>query len=173
MISDQNMNELGLYEIYAQWHVPFWRTKTFYCIAGILILCLFGFIVRHVFKKYSLKKKPMLPWEIALAEIDHLKKNNYTNVEHAKEFYYFLTSILKRYMHERYGLQSEEKTDREFLQYLEQQEFNASFMQDLTSIFEGSTFIKFANASAAQQQIDQDFDAAISFIKKTIAPQAK
>lgn len=170
---EQKMNELGLYDIYQQWHVPFWHTTIFYIVSGILFLIIGGWIGWHFLKKYRLKMKPAKSWEIALTQIDHLKKNNYTNVEHGKEFYCALTGILKRYMHERYGFDSREKTDQEFLRYLEEQKFSQLFLQDLTAIFEGSTIIKFANASVVQQQIDQDVAAAISFIKKTIAPQAE
>ena len=173
MVPEQKVNELGLYEIYQQWHVPFWHTTAFYILSGAMVLAVLGLVGWHMLKKYRLKKKPALSWEIALTQIDHLKKNNYTSVEHGKEFYCALTGILKRYMHERYGFEAREKTDQEFLRYLEEQKFSTLFMHDLTALFEGSTIIKFANASAAQQQIDKDVAAAISFIKKTIAPKAE
>lgn len=173
MVQEQGINKLGLYEIYGQWHVPFWHTMPFYVAIGIIVLGLIGLVGWFAYKKYRLAMKPAASWEIALAQIDHLKKNNYTSVEHGKEFYCALTGILKRYMHERYGFEAREKTDQEFLRYLEEQKFSTLFMQDLTAIFEGSTIIKFANASAAQQQIDQDVVAAISFIKKTIPLKAE
>ena len=173
MVPDQKLNELGLYDIYQQWHVPFWHTTAFYVVSSLVLLAILGCAGWYLLQKYRLNKKSLASWEIALTQIDHLKKNNYTNVEHGKEFYCALTGILKRYMHERYGFDTREKTDQEFLRYLEEQKFSTLFMQDLTAIFEGSTIIKFANASAAQQQIDHDVAAAISFIKKTIAPKAE
>lgn len=173
MTQEQTMNELGLYDIYGQWHVPFWHTVPFYVIMGVILLGSLCLGAWFLYKKYILKQKKMSCWEIALLQIDNLKKNNYTKVEHGKEFYCSLTSILKRYMHERYGFDAREKTDQEFLRYLEGQRFSAMFMQDLTVIFEGSAIIKFANASAAQQQIDHDLAAAISFIKKTIPAKAE
>lgn len=172
-MENQNINELGMYDIYGQWHVPFWHTTVFYIIIFLLTMLALSIGGWYFYKKHYLNKNKLTSWEIALAQIDNLKKNNYTNVEHGKEFYYALTGILKRYMHERYGFDSREKTDKEFLRYLEEQKFSILFMQDLTAIFEGSTIIKFANASAAQQQIDRDVVAAISFIKKTIAPKAE
>lgn len=173
MVHDQSLNELGLYDVYGQWHVPFWHTTTFYIAISIIVLLLLALLGWYSYKKYSLKSKKVECWEIALIQIDHLQKNNYARVEQAKEFYCALTVILKRYMHERYGFDAREKTDQEFLRYLEEQKFSTLFMQDLITIFEGSTIIKFANASAAQQQIDQDFAVAKSFIKKTIPAQAE
>ena len=173
MVQEQSMNELGLYDIYPQWHVPFWHTTSFYIIIGTVLFGLMSLAVWHAYRKYKLKMMRSASWEIALVQIDYLQKNNYAKVDQGKEFYCALTSILKRYMHERYGFEAREKTDQEFLRYIEEQKFSTLFMQDLTAIFEGSTIIKFANASAAQQQIDQDVAAAISFIKKTIAPKAE
>lgn len=168
MVQETGINELGLYDIYPQWHVPFWHTTPFYIGVGSLLLALAAFAGWRAYRKYKLKKDSLASWDIALAQIDYLQKNNYAKVERGKEFYCALTNVLKKYMHERYGFDPREKTDQEFLRYVEEQEFTALFMQDLAALFEGSTIIKFANARAAQQQIDQDVATAISFIKKTI-----
>jgi len=172
MVQEQGINELGLFDIYKPWHVPFWHTTPFYValalgILGLLILA--WFVYKNYFRRAPLESS----WQKALAAIERLRSNNKATAEHGKEFYYALTSILKRYMHERYGFEGREKTDQEFLQYLEEQKFTPLFMHDFTQIFEGSTIIKFANAAAAQQQIDRDLAAAISFIKKTIPAPAE
>lgn len=167
------LNEMGLYEIYPHWHTPFWHTKLFYGVLGLFVLLMIAVTIYFVVKKYKLKKQKLHSWDRALLEIDNLKKNKYTTVEQGKSFYYALTALLKRYIRERYGLDTAEKTDQEFLKYLQDQDFSKLFMDDIATLFEGSTTIKFANASAAQQQIDRDFATAISFIKKTIPVEKK
>lgn len=167
-MQEQSINELGLYDIYVTWHVPFWHTFPFYMFISSIFLIFIVAIGWYFYKKYKLRKKFVSSWESALSQIDYLQKNNYANIERSKEFYCALTSILKRYMHERYGFDTREKTDQEFLRYLEEQGFSTLFIQDFIAIFEGSATIKFANTLAAQQQIDHDLAAAISFIKKTI-----
>jgi len=167
------MNEHGLYAIYDAWHVPFWQTKTFFMLLltiGLLILCV---LIGLVIKRYRSLKIVLSPWEHALLRLESLKKNNQATADKGKEFYGTLTSVLKRYLHERYGLDKHEKTDEEFLRYLEKKEFSSDFLVDLHLIFSGSTTIKFANMQAIQTQIDRDLALAISFVSRTIPASTK
>jgi hypothetical protein len=168
MIQKEALNELGLYDVYGAWHIPFWKTNIFYGLSGIVLLGISGLFLYWIYKKYLYARPKKTCWEIALEQIDYLQKNNYANKDRGKEFYSALTATLKRYVHERYGFDSRAKTDSEFLQYMVEQKFDTHLMQEITTIFEGSLTIKFANAGAVQKQIDHDVSAAISFIKKTI-----
>ena len=168
----QNMNELGLYDIYGPWHVPFWQTNAFYGVMACVILLLAGLVCWYLIKRYRARKPALSCWERALSDLQQLDKDTMIREDLGKEFYGALTRVLKRYMHERYGLEGTEKTDDEFLKYLKKKEFSSDFLQEIQSIFEGSVVIKFANMSAARQQMERDLFNAIAFIKKTI-PQSQ
>lgn len=160
------MNKHGLFDIYGAVYVPFWQTKAFiYGVIASFILLILALI--WLYLKY--RKKPSLPiWTRAIGDIEDLKKNNKATAASGKEFYVSLTSTLKKYMQDRYGFESIGKTDEELLEYLNQQHFSKDLIDMLKEIFLGVTIIKFANATAAQEQIDRDMQRSIIFIKRTI-----
>jgi len=168
MASQQSlMNEQGLYDIYGAWHIPFWQTKQFYlfltCIAAVGIVLLLWYAIR----RYRSRPVLLSPQQRALQQLQALKKNNRATVVAAKEFYSTVTRVLKDYVYERYGYDTYDKTDVEFLHYLEDKEFPANLLTDLQAIFSGSEIIKFANAQAIQDQIESDLDKALSFVNRT------
>jgi len=160
------MTEKGLYDIYTTHHIPFWQTTWFYsCIVTIISLILL-FVVYHIIKKIKARKKTQVPfWEQSLRAIKQLK----IDIAQGKQFYAKLTTILKRYITVRYHVNVENKTDDELIAYLADKKLlDELLLDDLRSIFTGSVTIKFANAQAAQEQMERDYSKAINFINKTI-----
>ena len=90
------------------------------------------------------------------------------NVVHGKEFYLATTSILKTYLNHRYGYQVLSKTDDEMIRYLQDINYDGSLIDQIEEVLQGSIIIKFANAQAAQEQINADYERVISIIKHTI-----
>lgn len=173
------MNEHGLYDIYDTWHVPFWQTKTWHVCLLIIGLLIMTAIIGLFIKWYRSRKIVLSPWEHALLGLKSLRKNNQATADCGKEFYGALTSILKKYLHERYGFDTGvsgaalAKTDEEFLYYIEKKGFSSDFMADLQTIFLSSVTIKFANMQALQNQIDRDLELAISFVRRTVPVTTK
>jgi len=165
----------GLYENYGLWHVPFWQTAKFQLavkIAAAVLLCLVIALLVRKYLQYRKRKKLPL-WDQALLNLNQLKKNNKVDVLHGKEFYVAASGILKNYFHDRFGYDVVGKTDAEVVDYLEKNHADEQTIQDMKMVLQGSEIIKFANAQAAQEQIEQDYVRAVAIITKTIPEKNK
>jgi hypothetical protein len=164
----------GLYENYGLWHVPFWQTAKFQLgvkIAGAVIaLIIVVFLVRKYVQYCKRKKLPL--WDQALLDVSNLKKEHKVDVVHGKEFYVSVCAILKNYFGNRFGYDIAGKTDAEVIDYLQKKHPDEQTVEDMKMVLQGSEIIKFANAQAAQEQIEQDYVRAVAIITKTI-PEKK
>ena len=69
----------------------------------------------------------------------------------------------------RYGFDLIGKTDEEVVVFLKKTgRFSSQQIDDLQEIFMGGIYIKFANESAAQDQIEKDFKRSVLIIKQSI-----
>jgi len=164
----------GLYENYGLWHVPFWQTAQFQLavkIAGGAIALIIVVLLVRKYLHYRKRKKLSL-WDQALLDLSHLKKEHKVDVAHGKEFYVSVCAILKNYFCNRFGYDITGKTDAEVIDYLQQKHGDEQTVEDMKMVLQGSEIIKFANAQAAQEQIEQDYVRAIAIITKTI-PEKK
>lgn len=164
----------GLYENYGLWHVPFWQTKKFWLAVEICacLLLLLGTVL--LVKKYlAYRKRRKLPlWDQALLDVTQLKKEHKVNALHGKEFYLSISALLKHYFHERFDYDLVGKTDSEVVDYLQQHHYDEHIVEEVKALLHGSVVIKFANAQAAQEQIENDYLRAIAIIQRTI-PEKK
>jgi hypothetical protein len=168
------MNEQGLYDIYDVWHQPWWQKPFVFLILIIVVLLILLVTIWYLFKRYRLNmfNRKKTPWQQALDDLDVLRRHNKTDVLHGKEFYLRVTEILKHYIQGRYKLDVQGKTDNECIMYLETTDVPRDLVADLRAIFQGSEMIKFANAQAAQDQIEQDFVRSKNMIQRTM-PKAE
>lgn len=163
-----------LYDIYPLWHVPFWQTTFFYGLVIFFIAAAIVSVVYYFWKKHRSKIRPMRPaWERALGELRALEQKKIITKEDGKEFYFALTNIIKRYMHERYHMPVVGKTDDEFIAYLKESNQLPEFIEILHDIAQGCLYIKFANEQAMQDQIARHVAASILIITKTIPTEIK
>ena len=160
----------GLYENYGVWHTPFWQTKEFkfaaqICLflAGVLVLAL----VVKLYLAYR-KQKKLSPWEQALQVLSDLKKRDIISIVHGKEFYLSVSSLLKTYFHDRFGYDVLGKTDGEFVEYLSKYHKDELILEEIRLLLDGASIIKFANAQAAQEQLEHDYIRAVSIIQRTM-----
>lgn len=160
----------GLYENYGLWHVPFWQTAKFQLavkIAGGLILLLIVIFAVRKYLQYRKRKKLPL-WDQALLDLNKLKKENKVDVVHGKEFYLTVSALLKKYLHDRFAYDVVGKTDEEVILYLQGQHADEHIIEEMKSLLQGSQIIKFANAQAAQEQIERDYVRSVAIITRTI-----
>ncbi len=164
----------GLYENYGLWHVPFWQTAKFQLAVKLVIGLLLVIVVAFLIKKYvNYRKRKKLPlWDQALLDLSHLKKDNKVDALHGKEFYMTVSALLKKYFHGRFCYDVVGKTDAEVVDYLQKHHADTCSIEDMKMVLQGSEIIKFANAQAAQEQIEQDYVRAVAIITKTI-PEKK
>jgi len=165
----------GLYENYDLWHVPFWQTEKFQLtvkiIGFLVVLSIIFFLVRKYL--YYRKRKKLPLWEQALLQLSHLRKEHKVNVLHGKEFYLTVSMLLKEYFHNRFGYNLISKTDEEAVVYLQEHYVDEQSVEEIKALLQGGTIIKFANAQAAQEQIERDYLRAIAIIKKTVPKKNK
>jgi Domain of unknown function (DUF4381) len=164
----------GLYENYGLWHVPIWQTEKFQLVlkmsAVIILLLGVAFFIRK-YVRYRRRKRLSL-WDQALADLNLLKKEHKVDALYGKEFYVTVSVLLKKYFHDRFGYDVVGKTDDEMIQYLQEHYPDTQSIDDIKALLQGSTVIKFANAQAAQEQLDHDYVRAIAIITRTI-PEKK
>ncbi len=164
----------GLYENYGLWHVPFWQTQTFRLTVEIVACVVLLLVVACVVKKYlQYRKRKKLPvWDQALLELSHLKRDHKVDVVHGREFYLTVSALIKKYFHDRFGYDVMGKTDDEAVQYLQDNYLDVHGVEEIKALLQGGVIIKFANAQAAQEQIDHDYVRAVAIITRTI-PEKK
>lgn len=160
----------GLYENYGMWHVPFWQTNTFQIMMEVIgCIVLLGLLIYVVimYVRYK-KRKKLSAWEQALADLRALKVEQKVRAEHAKEFYVIVSEVIKRYLAARFEYDVVGKTDAEVVSYLQEIHADQVIIDDIKAIVHGAEVIKFANAQAAQEQINTDYDRITSIITRTI-----
>jgi hypothetical protein len=160
----------GFYENYEVWHVPFWQTQKFQLaleIIGCLLVILFIVLVVRKYVQHCKRKKLPL-WDQALLDLSYLKAEHKVDVLYAKEFYLTVSALLKKYFHDRFGYDLISKTDEEAVLYLQEHYSDSDKFEEIKALLHGSIIIKFANAKAAQEQIEHDYVRTITIIKRTI-----
>lgn len=168
------MDKNGLFPIYGLEHVPFWKTKLFYYGLFFLGAVFISVVVWYLFKKYrSVKKEKRSAADIALKELAEIEKLVVDNKILGQTFYFRLTWIFKRYLHDHYGFDVYGKTDSELLLYLGSSGVDESLIHEIEIIFEGSSFIKFAKEQVVQVRMKKDLNNSIAFINKTSSPADK
>lgn len=164
------MDERGLYGIYETWHVPFWKTSTFYWAAissiGLVVLIAGFFLIRWVI--WRRRAMPITPWDYALQKFTALELQPCTSKEDGKRFYTSLSYEMKQYVHKRYSYDVKWKTDEELISFLEKHEFPESLLADLHEIMMGSMLVKFANIEVIQEQTKRHVALSKAFVQKTI-----
>ncbi len=164
----------GLYENYGLWHVPFWQTDKFKLAVQICACVLLLIVIALLVRKYlAYRRRKKLPiWDQALLKLTQLKKDHQVDVAHGKEFYLTVSALLKHYFHERFSYDLLGKTDAEVIECLHEHHFDEHILAELKALLQGSEIIKFANAQAAQEQIEHDYLRAVTIIQRTI-PEKK
>ena len=160
----------GLYENYGLWHVPFWQTQKFKMAMQICLFFVVLLVIAMLIKKYlTYRRRKKLPlWDQALFEVTQLKKDHKVSVIHGKEFYAAISTILKGYFHDRFGYDVMGKTDDEVVEYLKNHHKDELIVEEIKTVLQGGIIIKFANAQAAQEQIEHDYMRTVAIIKRTI-----
>jgi len=162
----------ALHPIYGIVYMPFWKTNIFFYILIALGVVFIAFFVFFFVSRIP-KNKKKSTYEVALQELSEIEKLLYEDNIFGKTFYFRLTWIFKRYLHDRYGFDVYGKTDKELLFYLESSGLSTDLVHDIQVIFEGSSFIKFAKGEVVLDRMKKDLKASKEFIHKTMVLNEK
>jgi len=157
-----------LYPIYSLWHKPFWQTTPFYVAIVILVVLVVFLLLWILIRRYFATRKKGTAWDKAIADLLALRNLLREKKISDQAFYLSLTSILKRYLYERFLYDLFGKTDREVILFLEKDKFDATLLNTIKDMFDGLQYIKFANDKAIREKMDKDLNSCIDIVKKTV-----
>ncbi len=166
-INPDPTQELQLFDNYGLWHVPFWY-KPWFIIVMILAGCFLLALALMLFLKFKPRKQKVVsPWKQALLGLDKLKKSSLHSIEQSSAFYARLTTIVKQYMSALYAHDVCSFTDQQMVEYVQTLTLFDAQKNGLERIFSAGELIKFANQDALQQQMANDMQFSVDFVRAT------
>jgi hypothetical protein len=137
--------------------------------AGIIILLAVGiYFYRKRFMRMDIIETRLKAHEIAYNELKALVDENLIEKGEIKEFYLRLSSIIRRYIENRFGLRAPEQTTEEFLKGLEKaQDFPVEYKPLLNNFLRHCDLVKFAKFTPETKDIQGSFDSCKAFIQGT------
>lgn len=89
----------------------------------------------------------------------------------AKDYYFRLSAVLRRYMERRYGFPAEEMTSEELLPMLATLELDSGLTREVKTFCGRSDLIKFAGAPAGRSRMQDDLALVRRFVEQTVAKE--
>ena len=146
-----------------------WLSWFFWGLNFLLLLTILYLLWKYRKIKYSnpIEKAPVLPThEIALRELDTLKNKGLLERGNAREHFFELSEIFRRYLGKRYLFPAPDWTTEEITEYFKNQEkIELSARAEVNRILKKSDLIKFAEAQALPET--DEIASVRSFIKST------
>ena len=115
--------------------------------------------------------KPKDPaYIVALRELEKYRSDKYWAPDRQKAFYSGITDALKFYMDDRFGVDAPEMTTAELFAALKNdKDITPAMYSELKELFERADFVKFAKATASDEDNAKALPLAISFVTSTYA----
>jgi hypothetical protein len=127
---------------------PWWATALVGgIIAAVLLALLMGLWIAWTRRRTVAvtAERPVAPWEVALARLDALAAQRLPERGQFGPYYVQLSSILRHYIEDRFGVHAPEQTTPEFLEAAEVRDFLTSEQQQLlTRFLRHMDLVKFA-----------------------------
>lgn len=149
-----------------------------------IYLVLIGFLISaglgYWYYRKFVKKKPQMAvpeikrpaWEVALEELENLRKADLVNTGKVKEYYFGLSEILRKYMEERFHLACLDRTTEEIVDELKngilEEKIKGRFMTFLLE----SDLVKFAKSIPEQKKSEEDWEMVYNLVKETIPAES-
>ena len=138
----------------------------------ILMLGVIGAIIYLIIRKnrqgYFFTPPPVLPAHVrAVESLDKIKAEKIWQQERYKEFYTQLTDVLRRYISERFGINSLEMTSGEILGIIKTKVEEGSAYENLKQILTIADLVKFAKHTPFADENDLSLMNSYFFINQT------
>lgn len=111
------------------------------------------------------------PYLVALRKLEHYRSNKYWAPEKQKAYYSGITDALREYIDARYGIDAMEMTTAEIFKDLKSSGIPADIYEEMKTLFETADFVKFAKASASDEENARALPAAVRFVTVTYQSQ--
>ena len=138
----------------------------------LLLLAIIGTIIYLIIRKnkkgYFFTPPPVLPAHVrAMKSLDKIKKEKIWQQDRYKEFYTQLTDVLRRYMNERYGMNSLEMTSDEILAIIRTKSEEDSVYENLKQVLIIADLVKFAKYKPFNDENDLSLMNSYFFVNQT------
>lgn len=153
------------YDIYPQWHVPFWQTSFFFYAMCAVALLLLGTLLWALWRLRS-RAVTLEPYPVvARKALDQLRNSPLYQQERASDFYNELVMIIKKYLSHCYNIDCISATDQESLALLQSTVDYEELQALVEQIFNGTVLVRFAQEDTqAQQMMTDDIEKAYQII---------
>lgn len=111
------------------------------------------------------------PYVVALRRLDRFRGSKYWAPEKQKAYYSGITDTLREYIGARYGIDAMEMTTAEIFKDLKSSGVPADLYEEMKTLFETADFVKFAKASASDEENAAALPAAVRFVTVTYQSQ--
>jgi len=143
-----------------------------YPVLALLAVAAAGYLLYRKFfrreKKAAAAPPPRPAHEIALEELERIRKAGLPERGLVKEYYSRVSDAVRRYLENRFGLRAPERTTEEFLQEMATTSHLNGDQQKLVAEFlEESDLVKFARYGPTEREIAGVFAAAVRLVEET------
>ncbi|MCA9242629.1 MAG: hypothetical protein KDA32_01640 [Phycisphaerales bacterium] len=149
---------------------PPWTLGEFlYEYGGILAVALaLGALVAAyvVFNRGRERKRPAIPSDVvAFRELDALAAEQLVSKGRAKDYYYRLSEIVRRYIESQFGVAAPDMTTEEFLEKTARRDALPAKPDELRRFLEACDMVKYAAFAPSAADADAALEAARTFVR--------
>ena len=143
-----------------------------YLAGAAVILAAAAFLLYRKFARPEKKEPPPPPprpaGEIALEELERIRRADLPGRGLIKEYYSRVSDTVRRYLENRFALRAPERTTEEFLQEMATTSHLTGDQQELVAAFlEEADLVKFARYGPTEKEIAAVFAAAVRLVRET------
>ncbi len=164
-----------IHDIKGQIRYPLKFSEVLPYLGGLLLLAVLIFLIRKAVASRRGKGEDAArqdpPYLVALRKLDHYRGDKYWAPEKQKIYYSGITDTLREYIDARYGIDAMEMTTAEIFKDLKSSGVPADLYEEMKTLFETADFVKFAKASASDEENAAALPAAVRFVTVTYQSQ--
>ncbi len=139
-------------------------------LLAIIIFLIWKFVVSKRGKGDGQAHKDP-PYLVALRKLEHYRGSKYWAPDKQKAYYSGITDALREYIDARYGIDAMEMTTAEIFRDLKSSGVPADLYEEMKTLFETADFVKFAKASASDEENAAALPVAVRFVTVTYQSQ--
>lgn len=164
-----------MYDLRPQFRYPVTFGEVVPWVLGTLALAAIVFFIWKILKNRKrtgdshVKPKPGDPPHIvALKDLERIRREELWQKGRQKQFYTEVTEALRKYIEDRFGIRTLERTSNEILDDLSSEEIAHSDFESLKGIFSVADLVKFAKYQASKEENEETVPNAIRFVNDTV-----
>ena len=135
-------------------------------LVGIGLLVYFKWIKKGTLPLLS-QKKELPPFEEAIKSLEDLKQRQLWQSGQDKEYYTYLTDILRRYIYRRFDINAIEMTSSQIIDVLKKNDETRAVNEQLNMVLEIADFVKFAKVRPLPDDNEVAYQRALHFVNET------